>query len=252
MIHYHGTPFGGKRSDVIQFAAGRHLLIPWISNDRSRSKDIAAAGAVSSSFVIDNSAFTLWKQGGGVMDVEAYVRFTELWCRHPAFDWALIPDVIEGAEEENDAMISQWPSDIKGVPVWHLDESLDRLVHLCGTWEVVALGSAGEYSKPGQEKWWRRMGEAMSACCDSDGHPLCKLHGLRMMSPAIFTKLPLKSADSTNAAQNCSNPARTKFDIYRTLTRPQRGALIADRIESQQSAPIWNPVWAKEDQLELW
>lgn len=244
MIHYHGTPMSGKREEVARFLAGRHSLIPY-----PNPEDMAAAAAVSASFVLDNGAFTVWKQGGE-MDVQGYVSFVEQWCRHPSFDWALIPDVIEGTEADNDELLSSWPQDITGVPVWHFHESLERLTYLCTTWDTVALGSSGEWPTPGTDRWWTRVGEAMAVACNKDGQPLCRLHGLRMLSPAIFTKLPLKSADSTNVAQNSGS--LTRFGIYLPPTRSQRAEIIADRIESHGSAPVWDPVWAKEDQLALW
>ena len=45
------------------------------------------------------------------------------------------------------------------------------------------------------------MAETMNAIC-TDGLPACKLHGLRMLDPEVFTRLPLASADSTNIARN--------------------------------------------------
>jgi hypothetical protein len=58
-----------------------------------------------------------------------------------------------------------------------------------------------------------------------------------MLDPAIFTRLPLSSADSTNAAVNCGSIAR--FGMYTPATASQRAAVIADRIESNNSAPIY-------------
>lgn len=213
-----------------------------------RPDDIGLAASLCASFVIDNGAYTIWKRGGAV-DCPAYVEFVEAWCRHPAFDWALIPDVIEGDEAENDALLAGWPQDIRGVPVWHFHESIERLVELADHWDTVALGSSGDWPTPGTSGWWSRVGEAMGAICSDDGKPACRLHGLRMMSADIFTRLPLSSADSTNVVRNCCSD---RFGTYTPPTRSARAAVIADRIEYQQSAPLWNPAWAKGDQLELW
>ena len=81
------------------------------------------------------------------------------------------------------------------------------------------------------------MGAAMDAICDDQGRPLCRLHGLRMLDPDIFTRLPLASADSTNAAVNCG--AVNRFGMYLPPTAAQRAAVIADRIEMHNSAPVW-------------
>ena len=74
--------------------------------------------------------------------------------------------------------------------------------------------------------------------------PPCKLHGLRMLDPEVFSRMPLASADSTNAAVNCS--ASSRFGIYTPATSSQRAAVIADRIEAHNSAPIWT---ARPEQL---
>jgi hypothetical protein len=81
------------------------------------------------------------------------------------------------------------------------------------------------------------MSEAMDAICDEHGRPLAKLHGLRMLNPAIFTLLPLTSGDSTNAAVNCGSIKR--FGMYLPPTAAQRAAVIAERIEAHNSAPVW-------------
>lgn len=167
------------------------------------------------------------------------------WARHPAFDFALIPDVIDGDEKANDMMIARWnnwdgwrgESWPRGVPVWHLHESLDRLARLCKGWDRVALGSSGKWPTPGTQGWWNRMGEAMEAACDSEGRPLTKLHGLRMLNPAVFHRLPLSSADSTNAVRNAS--IFSQFGNYIPPKAGGRMSTIADRIESHQSAAIW-------------
>lgn len=58
-----------------------------------------------------------------------------------------------------------------------------------------------------------------------------------MLNPKVFTKLPLSSADSTNAAVNCGS--KDRFGIYRPVTAGQRAQVIADRIETQNSAERW-------------
>lgn len=170
------------------------------------------------------------------MDLEGYASWVREWHRHPAFDFAIIPDVIDGTEKDNDRLLWDWvgPFGMRPwlVPVWHLHESLGRLRNLAGAWPRVALGSSGEWSTPGSDSWWCRMGEAMDAIC-IDGRPACKLHGLRMLSTEIFTKLPLASADSTNASRNGQRECRAN---------PIAGSnCIADRIEIYPSAPEWIP-----------
>ena len=234
MKHYHGTPIGGTRQDVARFLMGRHALVPSIRRD-----DLGAVADYCQSFIFDNSAFSAWTKGIE-LDFTEYMAWVRDWCKHPGFEWALIPDVIDGNEQDNDALIGRFEEAglaLYGVPVWHLHESIDRLQRLCEAWPTVAIGSSGQWATPGTAGWWARMSEAMDAICDEHGRPAARLHGLRMLDPQIFTRLPLASADSTNAAVNCGSLSR--FGSYVPPTAFQRAAVIAERIEAQNSAPIW-------------
>lgn len=195
---------------------------------------------VCQSFVLDNGAFTFWKAGKGTVDVQAYRAWVEEWERHPGFDWALIPDKIDGTEAENDLMLAEWfnaGGKLDAVPVWHLHESLTRLKYLALAYPRVALGSSGVYSEPDSTAWWVRMGEAMEAVCE-DGRPRCKLHGLRMLDPKVFGKIPLASADSTAVARNIGLDVKWKGS-YQPLTKTARALVLVDRIEHYNSAERW-------------
>lgn len=235
MIHYHGTPCGATREDVAKFAKGRHMLIPFL-----RSEDIGTVAEVSQSFIIDSSAYTAWKQNVDI-DFNEYHSFVRDWHMHPAFDFAIVDDLIDGTEADNDALIEAWPNDLDfvGAPVWHMHESLKRLRMLCQSFRRVCLGSSGDFATVGTDKWWRRMSEAMPYACDSTGRPVSRLHGLRMLDPEVFTKLPLASADSTNAVRNSSSYKR--FGMYVPPNASTRMAIIAERIEAHQSAALWIP-----------
>jgi hypothetical protein len=233
MIHYHGTPCGATREDVARFLKNRHALISFF-----RPEDIGTAAEVCQSFCIDNGAFSAWKQDKTI-DWQAYYKFVSEWEKHPAFDWAIIPDVIDGTETENDDLVGAWEvlfGRTFGVPVWHMHESMDRLYWLSSEWPRIAIGSSGEYATVGNDKWWRRMSEAMNRICEA-GKPRCKIHGLRMLDPAVFTALPLASADSTNAVRNSSSYSR--FGMYAPPNASTRMAIIAERIEAHQSAALW-------------
>lgn len=234
MKKFHGSPMSGTRQDVARFFTGRDALVPFPRRD-----DMNIIADVSRSFVFDNGAFSVWKRGA-VLDVPGYLAWIRDWCKHPGFEWALIPDEIEGNETDNDALIDGFKTAglaLYGVPVWHLHESLDRLARLCDEWPTVALGSSGKWASPGTAEWWARMSEAMDAICDEHGRPAARLHGLRMLNTRIFTKLPLASADSTNATMNCG--AVKRFGMYPAPTAAQRAAVIAERIEVENSACVW-------------
>lgn len=236
MIHYHGTPIGGTRQDAARFLMGRHALVPF-----KRPDDLPVVLECCQSFCLDNSAYSYWREGKGEVDFNAYIKFCQSVAYHPGFDWALIPDKIDGTEQENYDWVLLWlrkaPRGVAGVPVWHLHESLEYLEWLVTNFQRVAIGSSGQWATPGTPDWWHRMSEVMDTVCDDQGRPLCKLHGLRMLDPEIFGRLPLASADSTNAAVNCGSISR--YGSYKPPTAAQRAAVIAERIEANNSAHIW-------------
>ena len=234
VIHYHGTPIGGSKQEAARFLMGRHALVPF-----SYPCDLPIALEACQSVCLDNGAFTLWKKGGDV-DVLAYREWVSSVAGHPSLDWCLIPDKIDGTEQDNRDLEARWMDfglSVESVPVWHLHESLDWLLELTGRHRTVALGSSGQWATPGTSAWWCRMSEAMAVACDAAGRPRCRLHGLRMLDPEVFTRLPLASADSTNAAVNCGSISR--FGSYLPPTASQRAEVIAARIESHNSAPRW-------------
>jgi hypothetical protein len=245
LIAYHGMPLGGPQSDAGRFLKGRHALVSFAYPD-----SLPIVAAACSSFVLDNGAFTAWKQGRTV-DVAAYAEWVREWHRHPGFDWCLIPDVIDGTAEENQALLYRWITQdgagIESVPVWHLHEPVERLAWMAGAFKRVALGSSGQWATPGTQDWWARMGEAMSKVCDGQGRPRVKLHGLRMLSQRITCDLPLSSADSTNAAQNADRTAK----VYKLPTTWQGAGLNADRIEIAECAAFWEPRRARDRFAEL-
>lgn len=235
MILYHGTPISGTRDDARKFLQGRHALVSFAHPDQL---DIVKEACET--FILDNGAFSIWRKGGK-LNVTEYLRWVELHSQHYRLNYAFIPDIIDGKEADNDALISEWPDDLPGVPIWHLDESLEKLERLSHEWHTIAFGSSGNYANPGSSSWWQRMAEAMPRVCDN-GKPRCKLHGLRMMNPSIFTHIPFTSVDSTNASQNGNREARQ-------LALPeswQGSTVIAWRLEQHHSPDTWHPEYVQQ------
>jgi hypothetical protein len=230
MIHYHG----GRHSTwavAVEIWKRRHALVSFAD-----PQQLPIAAEVSQSFALDNGAFSVWKQGIQV-DWRDYYRWVDEWRFHPAFDWAVIPDVIDGDETANDALLADWPfGPFSGVPVWHMHESLERLATLASAWPRVALGSSGEFSTVGTSRWWNRMQQAMEANC-VNGRPKCKLHGLRMLRPTICSYLPLSSADSAGVSRGVGT---TNWGgAYRAASDPVKAHILLDSYESAQAAAVW-------------
>lgn len=234
MIHYHGSPLGGNNQDKARFYHGRHALIPFTYTD-----DLGVISEVCQSFCFDNGAFSAWKKGVKI-DFEKYYQWVDDYKKHPGFDFALLPDVIDGSEEQNDSMLHEAPKELLSflVPVWHMHETFERFDRLASEFKTVAVGSSGAYPTPGANVWWERMRAFMEHICDDKGRPPCRIHGLRMLNPKIFTKLPLASADSTNAATKV-NLNQHRFGQYKPAKGWQRAVVVADRTEAFNSASFW-------------
>lgn len=230
MIHYHGGPMTPELA-AIKALRGRHAFVSF-----SAPQQIATVAGICQSFALDNGAFSLWRAGKPT-DWPAFYRWCEEWLSCPNCDWAIIPDVIDGDEKANDDLIAQWPFKFSGVPVWHMHESIDRLVRLCNEWPRVAIGSSGEFHVVGNGKWWGRIVQAMNAVCPR-GTPLAKLHGLRMLDPDVFTRLPFSSADSTNVARNIGIDSRWR-GVYMPASKETRAVVLAERIEEFGAARHW-------------
>ena len=231
MIHYHGSPLGTAQ-ELPTFWNGRHGLISY-----AFPADLGVILECSQSFCLDNGAFSFWKSGKPV-DWPVYIKWVKKVYRHPNFDFWLIPDVIGGSELDNRKLMFQYGDEVPyGVPVYHFHETLEHLDFLVRNYPRIALGSSGQWPNPGTASWWARMNEIMSVCCDSDGVARTKLHGLRMLDPEIFSKLPLSSADSTNAVINSKHLKR--FGNYPPPNKAACAAVIADRIESHNCSAIW-------------
>ena len=232
MIHYHGLPITPATA-AVRAISGGHAFVSY-----AHPIQLTLAAESAQSFAVDNGAFSAWKVGSPVTNWSGYYEWVDGIKNCPTFDFAVIPDVIDGTESDNDALLTEWPFERwVGAPVWHMNESFDRLERLAAEWPRVCLGSSGEYAEIGTSAWWSRIGQAMDVVCN-DGFPVCKLHGLRMLNPEVFTQLPFASADSTNIARNIGVDSAWR-GTYMPPNKEARAAVMRERIESQQAAVRW-------------
>lgn len=234
MIHYHGLPITPATTAVSAVNAG-HAFVSFAHADQ-----LGLAVEVCQSFAVDNGAFSAWKAGCPVTDWRPFYEWAENCRRIPSCDFAVIPDVIDGDEDDNDALLDEWPLPFWfGAPVWHMHESLDRLARLAQHYPRVCIGSSGNYATVGNDLWWKRIKKAMTASCSPDGRPLCKLHGLRMLNPKVFTQLPFASADSTNIGRNVGIDKHWLKGNYLPPTKEARAQVMRQRIEAHNAPPIF-------------
>jgi len=235
MIHYHGGPITPDPC-ASKTWKGRHAFISF-ADDRQ----IGLAAEICQSFALDNGEFSRWKAGKPT-NWPAFYKWVAHWRRHPGFDFAVIPDVIDGSEADNDALIAEWGfAKHEAAVVWHVNESIDRLVRLANEFPRVAIGSSGEYDVAKPPAFLARMRKVLPHIMDADGYPICKLHGLRVLNPVIFTELPLASGDSTNVARNIKIDKAWR-GTYQPHSRETRAIVLTERIEAHNSIgsrPDW-------------
>lgn len=227
MIHYHGTPITPR--EKLLNMGGRNFCVPF-----TEGRNLMTCIRIGASVMLDNGAFSAWTRGITI-NWESYYLWAEDVLQHP--HWAVIPDVIDGGEEDNDSLIArcrlpkEWSA-----PVWHLHESLERLARLSDSYPKICFGSSGEFSSPGNDKWTERIDSAWNMIERTGRKPW--VHMLRAMSEAASGRWPFASADSTNIARNhngssklaCRNPEDMAQEI--DSINPRRRARIAKGVES--------------------
>lgn len=227
--HYHGGPLWGGDELLKALYRDSGALVSY-----ARPDQIKKIAAIKCKLVLDNGAFSTWRNGGNDNDQawwikhwEGYYDFVGEWLSR--IEWFIIPDVIEGTEQENDVLIEQVPAWLmaKAVPVWHSDESIERFVRLCERFERVAIGCCGPHRSIRSAAWKNRMTEAFNAIY-VDRNLTVKIHGLRMLDGRALSQFPFDSADSTNVAINVP---KTKARLPNITDKLHRTAIMRHTIE---------------------
>lgn len=234
MILYHGLPITPVTA-AVKAVQGGHAFVSY-----AHPEQLGVAAEFCASFALDNGAFPAWRAKRPILDWGPFYKWAADAQRLPGCDFAVIPDVIDGTEAENDRLINEWPLGRHfGAPVWHMHESLVRLARLVNEWPRVCLGSSGDFDVVGTPAWWDRMELAMLVACDVQGRPVCRLHGLRMLNPRVFTRLPLSSADSTNIGRNIGIDQAWK-GTYQPIGKDARALALRVRMEALNGALRWS------------
>ena len=148
MICYHGLPITPDTA-AASAVTGGHAFVSF-----AVPRQLELAATICQSFAVDNGAFSAWKAGQPVSDWAAFYAWAGQCRLMPGCDFAVIPDVIDGGEPENDSLLAEWPHPRWfGAPVWHMHESLDRLERLAAGYPRVCLGSSGQFAVVGSDAW---------------------------------------------------------------------------------------------------
>jgi hypothetical protein len=153
---------------------GRHFCV-----SHAHPGDLDWCMSRGASVMLDNGAFSAWTKGRAV-DWAGFYAWAAPHMRHP--HWCVIPDVIDGDEAANDALVAACPLPREfAAPVWHMHESMDRLERLAA-FPRICIGSSGEYAQPGGAKWCARITEAWATIERANVRPW--VHMLRAMKEA--------------------------------------------------------------------
>lgn len=197
-LHYHGTPI--SPIEALYELAGRCFCVSFAA-----PQDVVRCHSIGQSIMLDNGAFSLWKTGKATSWPEYYV-WSDKWLEYQN-TWAVIPDVIDGSEEQQADLIAQWPHGQKGAPVWHMNEGLGRLLSLIERWGRVCIGSTKAYATVLSDAWRRRMDEVWDAIVRLF-HRIPIVHMLRGMQ-CCGMRWPFASVDSTDIGRNHNRPQNT-------------------------------------------
>lgn len=106
--HFHGTPVWGSAGDVHRIAvSGAGAFVSYVRPDQ-----IAASIQHAQVVGIDNGAFSAWVRGLKINWSDFY-KWLLNYYHHPKVAFFVIPDVVDGGERDNDALITavrgRWP-----------------------------------------------------------------------------------------------------------------------------------------------
>lgn len=241
-VAYHGTPITPR--PVLGAMGGRDYCVSFFRPD-----DVEWIDANARSWFGDNGVFSFWmaalKSGGEVIMTREYLDGYYAWGRRWALEgsgrckWLVIPDPIGTGTQELDALLREWPADLKdfGVPVWHMDEPIDRALMLADRYGRLCIGATGEYRVILSPDFRARMDEVFNAFAQHLGHiPWVHMfRGLQLLKPDC--DWPISSADSTDRARN-HNRLKVLGDRY--LWGVQQTADRWDRMAANRSM-AWPP-----------
>lgn len=226
MMHFHGTPITPR--SVLHELAGRSFCVRY-----GEHRDADICHQIGQSVMLDNGAFSKWKQGNPT-DWMGFYQWARPWLNYHT-TWAVIPDVIDGSEEDNDALIELSLRELgrkQTAPVWHLHEDFRRLETLVRRFDRVCFGSSGDFSVIGTPRWNERMNETFNRICKGTGRPPVWIHMLRGMSLSESV-YPFASVDSTDIARN----HHVRGDARK----------MADRWDAQQCPARWEQIALQQD-----
>ena len=179
--------------------------------------------------MLDNGAFSIWKSGKGKVDQQAFFAWANQIQARCEVAVAVIPDVIEGSEEQNwieaGAAVHKWSAYPERLMfVWHMNDSVERLRDACLLFNFVAIGSCAEYDVQTKRAAYLERLRLVNAVADWTEFGYGRRPWIHLMRGlAVLPEvIRFNSADSSNIARN---HCRTKHE-------PRHVARFANRIRA--------------------
>lgn len=219
---FHGLPITPKAQ--LERLEGRRFCV-----SHARPDQVKAAHLLGVEVLLDNGAFSAFTKGHTPNWTKFYAWCAK-WFAEMEGTLAIIPDEIAAGSQYQDALITEWPFAHRGIPVWHMDEPIGRLLDLVNVWPVVAIGSSGDYWKLLAPDWVARMDATFDAIVATYGS-IPELHMLRGLAACRYD-YPFRRADSTDIAKNHHRPQN---DVVR----------MADRWDAMDCPTGWQPMKAR-------
>lgn len=222
----HGTPITPKR--LLEQLRGESFCVSYAYPEQL--DDVGPLVGETGILLLDNGAFTAWKQKREYDELGFWDWANEAQRRYPKAV-AVIPDKITGNMADNLMLASrairgglaEFPE--RTMAVWHTNETMEQLKIFASIFNFIAIGSCEEHDI--QKCWPEFEARARKASAFIDGVELMTgrrpwVHVMRGLGK--FHKFPrFDSADSTNIARN----------HCRTKGQPAHVRAMADRIKNQ-------------------
>lgn len=185
--------------------------------------------------LLDNGAFTTWRQGKQFDEAGFWSWANEAQEIYPQAV-AVIPDVIDGTEEENWVAaarairggLAEFPE--RTMFCWHTNDSLEQLTKACLLFNFLAIGSCQEHDiQTRYQAFLERIREANAQIeyVDTFYGRRPWVHVMRGLGKA-HDFIRFDSADSSNLARN----------HWRYKGQPGHVQLMADRIEAKATRKL--------------
>lgn len=151
---------------------------------------------MTTDLLLDSGAYSA-KTQGKKLDVDDYIDYIKE--NADVFDKYFNLDVIGNGPKSYENFIYMRMKGLEPIPVWHAETETEFLEHYLKLSDYIAIGAISSMSNErtirSLDHIWRQY------LVDSDGYPVCKIHGFGLTSILIMTRYPWYSVDSTSWVQ---------------------------------------------------